>query len=275
MIDESKISFQEIFVFHHLPKTAGSSLNQALVEIFNPTSNFIGVNSGKQLEVEVERYLSFDEEQRKQVKCLTGHNLIELLKFFPNQKKSIFFRDPLEHLISHYHFHSKADKNTNRIRPPLVELDSDKIKENLTNFALERRIHGEDKSNPNYQAQCLLYFLEQEVSDISEEILLNCLSKFEFVGSSSLFSLSMFLLSQVLGISEPNNLIQYHKINQTDYTKIMLDDSCRQYFRDFLHYDYFLHEYTVNKLDETFDSICDDLDTLNIYMKFIGERVQS
>lgn len=98
------------WVFVHIPKTAGTSFQNALREILGYDSVSPSFNASKLSEADAERL--------DQYKVISGHiSMADVTRYFPNRYILTILRNPLERCVSWYYFA--------RMTPPVVDTPSD------------------------------------------------------------------------------------------------------------------------------------------------------
>ncbi len=98
--------------FHHIPKTAGTSLTHELNKYLYPYRNINRQsledpqNSKCDFKTLTERFV--EENRNIQFRSASGHllpeNIIELRQSIPNVRFLTFLRDPSRRMLSHYHY---------------------------------------------------------------------------------------------------------------------------------------------------------------------------
>ena len=99
-----------MLIFHHIPKTAGSTFLSILSRQYAKEEIFKidGLNPQNSLE----RFKSFSLEKRNSFKLIMGHLADHFVPFLTvEHQKIIFVRDPADHFISAYHYLKRASHN--------------------------------------------------------------------------------------------------------------------------------------------------------------------
>ncbi len=90
-------------LFDHLPKCAGTTINQYLLTHY-PQRVVFGTNVRQPTE-SVKKFKSLPEDSRHRYHLIIGHCTHQLLDYVhPETIKLTVFRDPIERIISHYFF---------------------------------------------------------------------------------------------------------------------------------------------------------------------------
>jgi hypothetical protein len=103
-----------LWVFQHIPKTAGSSLTRELAGTLSPYRNIFigpgayapGINPGQALMNEVDTFI--EEHRQKVYRSASGHlrhpHLQRIVKAVPNTTLFTVLRDPAQRLVSDYRY---------------------------------------------------------------------------------------------------------------------------------------------------------------------------
>lgn len=197
-----------VYYFHHIPKTAGTTLNAVLREVFAP-SEICPPFLWSQL-------LQSDKKKLKQFRLFRGHfyGALEPFLGFPI-RSFVFLRDPKERALSHYghvmrasghYLHAKAIN----LRTFEAFLQDHETRETVRNFqskclaatfdpqALAARLTEEELVSLKLEHQ-----IETSPSALTSEQLLHsakvALERFACICITENFSQSLTLLSQTFG----------------------------------------------------------------------------
>lgn len=230
-------------VFMHIAKTAGSSVNKILCNIYGNES-ITHIESNTEWENQVDKY-SF----------ISGHIKFPVLSRIVNDEKSIFItfmRDPVLHIRSHLNwvkiqtldrrYRKFVDRNEN------IRLLSEGLaKVNLSKPAQIRRFLLDNIDNPecrilfnNCQSRYFINGADNRFigpDDFSAAVA--NFSKFDFVGISEEFDLSMMKLFERVGIASNYSAVSE---NVQRYRKRIDRDAFRKELSDFIGYDCALYE---------------------------------
>lgn len=109
----------ETLVFVHMPKTAGSSFKLALQQYFGDTliSEFDAPLARNRLVRPLRAYYQWARnhgQRREGVRCIAGHFVA--LKYLGYHQSTLvtWVRDPIQRMISHYHFWRSRPQNKHK-----------------------------------------------------------------------------------------------------------------------------------------------------------------
>ncbi|MDJ0633601.1 MAG: sulfotransferase family 2 domain-containing protein [Xenococcaceae cyanobacterium MO_188.B29] len=148
-------------IFLHIPKTAGTTLNQILLRQYK-SENIFQIN-GDRVFSSIEEFKHLTEENRKKIRLLNGHMYFGLHEFLPQPSTYItLLRNPIKRVISHYyyvlrepnHYLHKRVKNANMSLHDYVSSD---ISKELINgqTRLIAGLDGQDIDNEQKSLQAL------------------------------------------------------------------------------------------------------------------------
>ncbi|MGM0876127.1 MAG: sulfotransferase family 2 domain-containing protein [Bacillota bacterium] len=176
-----------LLIFLHIPKTAGTSLRKIVERQYrlNEIVSFYGYES---LENQLSKY---SRENLRRKKCVLGHFRYGIHSHFSKPYTYItMLRDPIESLISLYYF---VHQNPNL---PMYE--------QVKNKTFEEFI-----SNENVHNRLTWYLAGEGPSNLQKAI--ENLKDFHFVGITEMFDESVFLMKKKFGW----NNVNYEKLNVT------------------------------------------------------------
>ena len=103
---------RELLVFEHIPKTAGSTMRGILRRLYGGKHVFVATHAGRHPErIEALRQrLEDPENEVKAVVAHTGFGFHERLPEGYRFRHYTFLRDPIERVISHYHYQIQREK---------------------------------------------------------------------------------------------------------------------------------------------------------------------
>jgi hypothetical protein len=131
--------FHAMIVNLHIPKTGGTSFGDILENNFgigNCHTNQINRSTFTRSD------LNFARKFFPRMRCLTGHNLIDPLQLaIPDAFYTIFLREPVARVISHYQYSVQRGGNKKSFEETL------KVSENLENLQVKLIAGGRDLNN--------------------------------------------------------------------------------------------------------------------------------
>ena len=219
-IAEFKTRSDQLFVFQHVPKTAGSSVHVELDQI-DDGFHWLGDN------VEDHSWDKFQLlNERKPFRLLRGHmkshHLDRLDQAGTTYQTASFLREPFQQTVSHFRYcHSEVCPNYEQYRAKYPS---------LTSFIT-------DYLKPNFSTRYMI-----GDCDSSDEALEKIGKRFEFVGLTEFYNTSMFVLMACLGrefhVKPRVNITK----SQRSVTELLTDDICELIHRDFA-IDLAVHDY--------------------------------
>jgi hypothetical protein len=91
-------------IFLHVPKAAGSTLRQILLRQYREEETY-RVSTDPSVQASIEQFRDLLPEERKSVRCVTGHGTFGLHKdLFGSTEYITLLRDPVERVISNYYY---------------------------------------------------------------------------------------------------------------------------------------------------------------------------
>lgn len=185
-------------LFDHIPKCAGTSVNQVLIPHYSKRRIFYATRRSRP------EYCNMTDRERLRFQLITGHdsrNLIDLLP--PNFFLTTVLRDPISRVVSLYRYvkRSKYHKISNIISERNYSL-ADFVRSGVTgetcNF-MTRHFSGLDheeiQSNPNYASKLAI---------------INA-TKYNLIGTTDYLSSYLKRLSELTGIKIPLSPPQANK----------------------------------------------------------------
>ncbi|MBM9513030.1 sulfotransferase family 2 domain-containing protein [Desulfogranum marinum] len=215
IFDYDKSSYKEIepcvrFVFHHIPKTAGSTF-RALLESFYHPSQVCPAETSPELQ-------SVSDIDKNNYMLYAGHfRYSSILKCVGDSVKVTYLRDPVERVVSQYYNHANLDRIppswVKRLdgRPELKQYINDVQGSSLSEWLMNRNKEVNSLSC-NFQTQSFLPDeIRKEVEDwgVYNETFLdlakrNLKSNFCFIGIQEYFDLSIDLFCMTFGLNPIN-----------------------------------------------------------------------
>lgn len=109
---------ERLAIFDHIPKTAGASLRMVVKANYSPTE--LLETYGAAFEPEWHRvwWLSFSERERERTRCIAGHTAAHLIPLLDRPFKAFcILRDPVERVVSLYHYLLQRNEDMTRRTP--------------------------------------------------------------------------------------------------------------------------------------------------------------
>ena len=198
-LGNAKFMGEDVLIFVHIPKTAGTTLMRVIERQFPPSQtyfmNLYLMNDDRQKSIE---HLKIHTQVEKaQIRCLKGHMPFGLHQFLPRMSRYVtVLRDPIERMISSYYFVLSLDKND-----PLYSIYFKKSLEEFVTFMytrnelnLQTRYIGGgiefENLRPPYPP------LGQDAITIAKRHLA---TEFQLVGLTERFDETLILMKQLFG----------------------------------------------------------------------------
>jgi hypothetical protein len=188
----------DLFVFVHIPKTAGSTFKRMLSRQF-PASGMPKI--GPDYQASLDQIRSLSEAQKDRVRCLSGHLPFGVHRYFPNRKMHYvsFVRDPVDRTLSEYFFLRKRPQLM-----PLIGLDADttlspeaflehQVKLGLMDF--QTRV----LSGYGNLAESVLPPYEAMAIDDADAVIRDIEDSFALIGTLERFDESLLLMKRMFG----------------------------------------------------------------------------
>ena len=225
-----------------------SRVSKALIRTYGPKKAYVDIRSSTQIQNTQDALL---ENQTRffsyKTNIILSEKLIPRIPNIDEYQKFLILHDPLELLLFQYYEKSSYIKGFEpelAEKYPLIgEVTLRDFSSSLERFSSERNLHGQNEhSNPNYMAQCLLYYTGKPVDMLNNETLEESLNYFTGVGVTT------------------NLEVIYKKLCENGLKGGSLEENCdqnilydfyfpswfREKFRNLLEYDYYI-----------FNKICD------------------
>ncbi len=96
-------------IFLHIPKTAGTTLNQILQRQYpRQTAFFMGANA----QASIDQYKDLDTERKSDIRLIAGHMSFGFHRFVPNPALYFtFLRDPIKRVLSFYRYVMNSEQH--------------------------------------------------------------------------------------------------------------------------------------------------------------------
>ncbi len=235
----------DLFIFVHIPKTAGMTFRKILDRQF--TSDQI-YKVGPEFQASIDQLKVLSEEQKAQINCISGHVPYGIHQYFPLRSVHYisFVRDPVERAVSEYCYF--------RNRPELLPLIGI---ENTDSFTpQEYLLHLEKMGMGDFQTRILTGYgnmidavfppYPKILEESKEELMENLHNKYAFIGTVSFFDESLLMMQQQFGWRS----IRYisRNVAQVDPEKIDLQQSIGDEIRRLNPLDNMLYQSTTTRI---------------------------
>lgn len=183
-------------LFVHIPKTAGTGFRKSLVtSCFTPEQCLFIVSQGwteatTGLDITTNREGlpgAVELSLHSNIKLITGHFVANrMVKYVPNATLITWVRDPIQRLLSNYHFYMLMQK-------------SDSLSEGKPHSV--KRINNEDKLLLDYNLISLERYIKHPLTHnlMSRQINIP-LQQFDFIGITEYFEKDLIRFEQVTGL---------------------------------------------------------------------------
>lgn len=250
----AKLCVKPPLLYVHIAKTAGSTVNKVLVDLFGKKGSIVHAESVPNWKVKVEN----DE-----VCYLSGHipfsvfNESEKVRGF---KKAITFREPYSHVVSHLCWiralSLKGNEERYRAHPEYIQKLSDKL--SLVDFSspksIEKLIEGLDAVEFRLldNAQSRYIRKGNNASAVSEKDLEGCLENlrfFDFVGVDKDISSFLKSIYDYYDFEKQVDLIIKENVSKSSFGFDLSSDLIKESLLPLVRYDLFLYDNLV-KVDD-------------------------
>lgn len=223
--EETPQGTERIFIFHHIPKTAGSTfLLSYLPTAFSRSRVAIVPGDTALSEPELERLATLPPEEKTRYKVIAGHHVGRLRAVFPGALWLTLVRDPVERAVSSY-LHALFHPPARKIWGTELERDGLGVAEYVEQeWFLPRS--NELGGLQNLQAKVLLGPDFEEVLHDEGQTKSRLQSRYSLVGYTEAFELFVFLLHVYYGF--PLVLFQRRLVRQERATfRITAEEATR------------------------------------------------
>lgn len=230
-------------IFFHIPKTAGSTFKQILMNEYAAGKRFEIVVKDKVLMTD--SFIQLPKKEKENLDLLYGHMKFGLHEYFDTRVKYItLLRDPVKRVISNYYY---------LLRSPF-HVNYDYVKSN--NLSLKEYV--ESGINPSLNNTYMKFVSNKdEVNDeIFDDVIQKMETHFSVVGITEYFDESILLMKHKLGW---NKIPYYRSTNiSTNKDKQRDFEELGELIREKNTYDIKLYNYFVNKFKEEKLFLSDD-----------------
>lgn len=235
---------QQLYLFIHLPKSAGSSFNKHCNKHFSQKNRLtispqileVANNDIKKIITQTKKYFKqLNPNKKKDLLYITGHNLpYGLHRLVSNQKKPFYFtflRDPAQRITSLYNYYSQwyendldPQKNNNQLYNQILLIN--KRRPNFLKWYQQKFLPAKNKfPNPS----CTTFYKKLGFlapGKVTKKTAQKCWQKFSFVGLTESFDDDAAYLYHLLGINKffvKQNISQkYFRLDQHPKIKALL-----------------------------------------------------
>src|SRR6266480_4084078 len=223
----------EALIFLHIPKAAGTTLNRIIEWQYSPLSIF--TIDPLQIRATPERFRTFSERRRRQLRVVRGHMVYGIHEFLPQGATYItMLRHPVSRLLSAYSF---------ILRRPLNPMHR-KLKGGRLGIEAFVRL------TPNRQnLQCRILAgvedvtCDQRVLDIAKE---NITKSFSVVGLCERFKESLLLIAKTFDWEIP-----YYENRKVSKVRPALEPNVVRMIQEYNRFDMELYEFARKRFEHT------------------------
>jgi hypothetical protein len=99
----------DTIIFLHVPKTAGTTINQILQRQYEPSQIlYLGANA----QASIKDYQRLAEEEKKKIRLVAGHTAFGFHKYTPGSSTYFtFLREPVARVVSFYHYVKNSEQH--------------------------------------------------------------------------------------------------------------------------------------------------------------------
>lgn len=192
----NKASENEVIIFQHIPKTAGTTLRYIIQYQFAPGAICELYGDAGSHSERVNKLKNLTKTERKKIEIINTHLGFGIHEYLSQPYTYItFLRDPVDRVISMYYYYQKT-KN------PLFQHLS--LKEFVESYPAVQNGMTKNFSGVTLKRQLLPEEAKDKVPFTAENLELakhNLQTQFKFVGISERFDESLILLQRILGLS--------------------------------------------------------------------------
>src|SRR5438093_89273 len=223
----------EALIFLHIPKTAGTTLNRIIEWQYSPLSIF--TIDPHRICATPERFKTFSEQRRRQLRVVRGHMFYGIHEFLPQGATYItMLRDPVARLLSAYSF---------ALRRPLNPMRRKLKRERLGVEAFVRLTPNRQNLQCRVLAGVKDVTCDQRVLDIAKE---NITKSFSVVGLCERFEESLILVAKAFGWEIP-----YYENRKVSKVRPTLEPSVVNMIQEYNRFDMELYEFARKRFEDT------------------------
>ncbi len=235
---------KQTLIFHHIPKTAGSTFLNILKKMY---SNYYQID-GMLTDESMLAFRRLSQPDKNQFNLIMGHQAIHLLDEIQNEKKIVsFFRDPLEQFISSFFYIKGAVHNKHHEAVKKISTIEDYL-----SFCVDVNV-----VNPQSRSLIVPHFEDLTNDDNTVERALNVLSRIDYPCITEEFDKSLILLRDSLSWKKDP---VYLKANKSKKMPLHLSAFFKQQF----HEVYFSDLIVFDEVKKQFDRNTNHLHTKSI-----------
>ncbi len=249
----------KLFIFQHIPKTAGSTMHTLLDKRFD---NRLGIFASSHDDEEALRLRNLPEAERQAIDVLKGHMPFGLHRYMPRPAQYFtILRDPVKRIISQYFYIKKNVNNPLHDRLVSDDMSPGQLVESGISVGLNnghiRWLLGDLKAEP-FGAIGPKH-LQQAIDNLEQH--------FITVGVNEMFDQSILVLADKLGWEKP----PYYDRMNTNRKKSTVTDTDIEIIKQYNEFDIQLYDYAVKRLQTEMDAIPDFEQKLATFQK-INQR---
>lgn len=103
------MSIPDTIIFLHIPKTAGTTLNQILQRQYEPQQSFF---MGANAQASIKTFKELPAEEKAAIRLAAGHTAFGFHNYLPGSTTYFtFMREPVERVISFYHYVRSSEQH--------------------------------------------------------------------------------------------------------------------------------------------------------------------
>ena len=229
----------QLIIFVHIPKTAGTSLRVIIERNFD--RQVIFTIDGRNPQKSIKQFNQLSQEEKSSFSLVQGHGEFGALRNLPHRqiKYITFVRDPVERVLSYYSYIL-----SDAFRRPQAEIAEGM---SLKDYMLSRS----DWQVNNHQTRMIAGNVGPEYGACNEEVLEraknNIINYFHFVGLAEQFDRSILAMSKSLGWRTPF----YKSLNRTNkrINQETIDEDVKDLIRNENRFDLQLYDFVQSRFE--------------------------
>ncbi len=219
---------RETILFHHIPKTAGTTLLDIARAVYAKESTY--VIDGIETDRDIARYRAMSDEQKSGYPVIIGHQALMLYDCIPGDKRVVaFFRDPYEQFVSSYYYLRNATHNRKHHR----HVRSLTLPEYL-DYSVENEL-----TNPQAKTLFLAHYEDETDERVIMEKSSAAFDRVDLPCITEEFDLSLVILKRALGWSSQPYYVRKNESarEKLDFDRDLFDKHNAHNLADYAIYD--------------------------------------